>query len=329
MLNRRMFNQLILCALGGLSIVPNIGCHVKKSTHEDSPLLPFPWKWSLAQWSLHRQIEDLSLPILDFAKVASDMGFGGLEYVAQLYPNYLSQFSSRLSGMQQLAVDLIKQSKAYDQENLIMMVDGEGDLADPDVPSRLKAVLGHHKWIDLAAEIGAHSIRVNLFGEGGSVMMKDNSVKSLMSLAEYAAPLEINIIVENHGGLSSDPHWLVDVMKTVNMKNVGLLPDFGNFCLERQDGSRWGSPCIKQYPDPVGALELMMPYAHAVSSKSYAFDPSGNETTIDYPAMLQVIKQSGYSGYIGVEYEGSEPEMIGIQKTLALLQKTAANLLNN
>jgi len=329
MLNRRKFNQLILCAFGGVSLGPSIGCHISKPISEGTQAEPFLWKWSLAQWSLHRQIQDQSLPILDFAKVASEMGFEGLEYVSQLYSDYRSQFSSRLSGMQQLAINLTERSKRYEQKNLIVMVDDEGDLAAPDSPSRLKAVLGHHKWIDLVAAIGGHSIRVNLFGEGDSDLMKNNSVKSLASLAEYSAPFGVNVIVENHGGLSSDPHWLVEVIKTVNMKNVGLLPDFGNFCLERQDGSRWGSPCINEYPDPIEAIQMMMPYAQGVSAKSYAFDQSGNETTIDYQNMLSMINEVGYTGYIGVEYEGSEPEIVGISKTLELLKKISINLMDN
>ncbi len=328
MLNRRKFNQLLLYAFGGFSISPTIGCYVSQKTSKVANASQFLWKWSLAQWSLHKQIQDQTLPILEFAKVASELGFEGLEYVSQLYGNYLSQFSSRLKGMQQLAIDLNEKSNQYGQENLIVMVDEEGDLAAPDTPSRLKAVLGHHKWIDLVAEIGGHSIRVNLFGEGDTILMKENSVKSLMALAEYSTPLGVNIIVENHGGLSSDPHWLIDVIKTVNMENVGLLPDFGNFCLERQDGSRWGSPCVKSYPHPDEAIRLMMPYAQGVSAKSYAFDANGNEMTIDYRTILSIIQESSYTGYIGVEYEGNESEIVGIKKTLSLLQRTSNQLMD-
>jgi sugar phosphate isomerase/epimerase len=114
---------------------------------------------------------------------------------------------------------------------------------------------------------------------------------------------------------------MANVMKEVNMKNCGMLPDFGNFCLEREGGERWGAACVKEY-DKYKGVELFMPYAKAVSAKSYNFDESGEETVIDYKRMLKIVKDGGYTGFIGVEYEGDvHSEEDGIKLTKALLEK--------
>jgi len=143
-------------------------------------------------------------------------------------------------------------------------------------------------------------------------------------LGEYAKDQNINIIVENHGGFSSDPHWVKRVMDKVNLPNVGTLPDFGNFCIAREGGERWNAPCINEYPDIYEAIKIMMPYAKAVSAKSYAFDDKGDETKIDYYKMLKVVKDAGYKGYIGVEFEGEIDEEAGIIKTRDLLVKAGS-----
>jgi len=145
-------------------------------------------------------------------------------------------------------------------------------------------------------------------------------------LAQYAAKSQINVIVENHGGLSSDAGKLTDVIKTIGLKNCGTLPDFGNFCIKREGGERWGAPCIDEYDKYKGVLELM-PFAHGVSAKTFDFDTDGNETTIDYVKMLRIVKDAGYTGHIGIEYEGSRlSEEAGIAATKALLLKAALKI---
>ncbi|AWI25602.1 sugar phosphate isomerase/epimerase family protein [Flavobacterium pallidum] len=287
---------------------------------------PF-FKLSLAQWSLHRAIsENKTLNPLDFAVKAKSLGFEGLEYVSALYSLENSNENKTAAA---LAKELKLRSIDNGISNVLIMVDGEGELAALEKKDRDQAIDKHKKWIDAAAELECHSIRVNLFGEGAEndfKTWKETAVDGLGRLAEFAAGSKMNVIVENHGGLSSDIAKLTAVFKEINMKNCGALPDFGNFCVRRRDGDRWASPCVETYDKYKGVAE-MMPFAKGVSAKSYDFDADGNETTIDYLNMLQIVKSAGYKGFIGVEYEGNRlNEIDGILATKKLLLDTAAKL---
>ena len=255
---------------------------------------------SLAQWSLSKPIIEGKMDPMNFAQKAQEMGFTGIEYVSGLYNSEIEK-----KGLATVLDTLKARSERYDVENVLIMVDGEGDLATSDEAERNEAVENHKKWVDAAKFLGAHSIRVNLFGSNDAEEWKANSIDGLKKLGEYASPKGINVLVENHGYLSSNAKLLVEVMKGVNLPNVGTLPDFGNFCLKRDGGERWEAACIEEYPRYQGVKE-MMPYAKAVSAKSYAFDKTGQETTIDYGKLLKIIKDAGYTGFIGIEYEGEE-----------------------
>lgn len=276
------------------------------------------FKLSLAQWSFHKALgfnddKTVTLDHLDFAAKARELGFDGVEYVTHFFKDKAEDMDY-LKQMKQRATD-------NDVESLLIMIDGEGDLAINDDAERTKSIENHYKWVEAAHFLGCHSIRVNLFGNGTPKEMGGTAKDSLSRLSEFAAKENINVLVENHGGMSSDGDWLVNVMKEVNMKNCGILPDFGNFCLARKGGERWGAECIKEY-DKYKGVEMFMPFAKAVSAKSYNFDDSGNETVIDYKRMLQIVKDGGYNGFIGVEYEGDErPEEEGVKLTKALLEK--------
>jgi len=286
---------------------------------------PF-FKLSLAQWSFNKHIRNGEMSPLDFAQKASELGFEGIEYVSQLYTNELKKDEDSKVAMQHLLDTLKMKSEKYNVRNVLIMVDGEGDLASPDVTTRNQAIDNHKKWVDAAAFLGCHSIRVNLFGTNDPEVWKQTAVDGLSKLAAYAIDKNINIIVENHGYLSSNAALLVEVIKAVNTTNCGVLPDFGNFCLKREDGKRWESKCIEEYDKYKGVAE-MMPVAKAVSAKSYDFDENGNETTIDYKKMLQIVKDAGYTGFIGVEYEGSRlSEEEGTVATKNLLLKIAEQL---
>ncbi len=279
---------------------------------------PF-FKLSLAQWSLHKAMQSGEIDPMDFAQKANELGFEGIEYVSQLYTKELKKDPDPKKAMQTLLEALKVKSEEHNIQNLIIMVDGEGDLAVIDDTKRNESVENHKKWVDAAQFLGCHSIRVNLFGTNDPKQWIDVATDGLGKLSDYAATKNINVIVENHGYLSSNASLLVEVMKKVNKPNCGVLPDFGNFCLEREGGERWGAKCIKEYPKYQG-VEEMMPYAKAVSAKSYDFNAEGNETTIDYKKMLEIIKKSGYDGFIGVEYEGERlTEIEGITATRDLL----------
>ena len=270
-------------------------------------------KISLAQWSLNKSIKNGKLPILDFAKKARSFDIEGIEFVSGLYTRD-TDILDRMS-MNSLAKELIKRSDDYGIDNVLFMIDNQGDLASSNKNERFQAIDNHKRWIDLSAEIGCKTMRVNLNGEKDLNKWTKNSVKSLTALNKYNE--NINVVVENHGGLSSSGKYLSNVMSKVKLENCGTLPDFGNFCM---NGSPWGN-CTQMYDRYLGTEELM-PYAHAVSAKSYDFDDEGNETSIDYKRMMEIVKRSGYQGYVGIEYEGNRlGEDDGIIATKKLLEK--------
>ena len=260
---------------------------------------------SLAQWSLNRQFFGGKLNALDFAKVTKEeFDLDAIEYVNQFFKDkandeaYLGQLKSRAAD--------------HGVKSLLIMVDGEGSLGHGDTAERNKAVLNHHKWADAAKFLGCHSIRVNAATTGnGSFEEKQKlAADGLRGLSEYGANLGLNVIVENHGGLSSNGAWLAGVMKIVNLPNCGTLPDFGNFNVG--DG--------KWYDRYQGVTELM-PFAKAVSAKSHEFDEKGDEVRTDYRRMMSIVLAAGYHGYVGIEYEGSKVDAYtGIKKTKQLLE---------
>ncbi len=280
---------------------------------------------SLAQWSMHRMIWDGADPYT-FAEKASSWGFTGLEYVSQLYNKELEAAGYSEEAMNSFVSRSNAEAEKYGLTNLIIMIDGQGDLATSDAEQRKSAVENHFKWVDAAAGLGCHSIRVNLSGSNDPAEWVPNAVDGLTQLSTYAKDKNVNIIVENHGGLSSNAALLAEVMTKVNMENCGTLPDFGNFCVRRNDPADYTKGCAEMY-DMYKGVEELMPFAKAVSAKSHNFDEAGNETEIDYGKMLQIVKNAGYSGFIGVEYEGSElGEEEGIIATRDLILREAKML---
>lgn len=304
-MKRRNFLSVTLTAGIASSVFPSTN-FVKFNSIENL-------KISLAQWSLNKSIKNGKLPILDFAKKARSFDIEGIEFVSGLYTRD-TDILERMS-MNSLAKELIKRSDDYGIDNVLFMIDNQGDLASSNKNERFQAIDNHKRWIDLSAEIGCKTMRVNLNGEKDLNKWTKNSVKSLTALNKYNE--NINVVVENHGGLSSSGKYLSNVMSKVKLENCGTLPDFGNFCM---NGSPWGN-CTQMYDRYLGTEELM-PYAHAVSAKSYDFDDEGNETTIDYKRMMEIVKRSGYQGYVGIEYEGNRlGEDDGIIATKKLLEK--------
>jgi hydroxypyruvate isomerase len=311
-----------------LLVMSFIGCANKKSKQENlevnsetiSEQEPF-FKLSLAQWSLHNFVQIEKGDPFQFASMAKEMGFEGLEYVSQLYDDEIE-----LLGMDKVIDSLTTMSQLSNIQNVLIMVDHEGDLADPDETKRNEAVENHKKWVDAAEKLGCHSIRVNTFGTNNPEVWKVTVVDGLKKLSEYAATKNINILCENHGWLSSDAPKLMEAINLVNMPNCGTLPDFGNWCVIRDQGERWGE-CLEVYPDKYEGIEMLLPAAKAVSAKSYDFDENGNETTLDYSRILQLVKNSSYTNFIGVEYEGTRlSEREGILATKKLLLKSEASL---
>ncbi len=264
---------------------------------------------SLAEWSLHKTLFDKKLDHLDFAITAKkEFGIDAVEYVNQF-------FKDKAKDAAYLA-DLSKRANDAGVRQLLIMIDGEGNLGDPNLKKRSEAVENHYKWVEAGKTLGCHSIRVNAGSAGSYEDQMFRAADGLRALSEFGAEHGLNVIVENHGGLSSNGAWLAGVMKQVDMKNCGTLPDFGNF--QVKDGE-W-------YDRYKGVTELM-PFAKAVSAKSHDFDDKGNETATDYKKMMKIVLDAGYSGFVGIEYEGSKlDEFAGIRATKALLEKVRTEL---
>ena len=293
---------------------------------------------SLAQWSLHKSFfgdalkdgfgafrtalandpDSLlrgALNPIDFPAIAKkDYDIDAVEFVNTFY-------YSKAKDMAYLK-DLKDRCDSEGVKAVLIMCDALGDLGDLDSEKRAQAVINHHPWVDAAKYLGCHAIRVNAAGTGTEDEVRSAAIEGLSALTEYGKKNDINIIVENHGGYSSDGSWLASVMAGVNDPYCGTLPDFGNFCIERNADFS----CKKEYDRYKGTAELM-PYAKGISAKTHDFDEEGDETHTDYRKMLQIVKDADYTGYIDIEYEGqtlSEPE--GIRATKALLEKVGAEL---
>lgn len=265
-----------------------------------------PYKVSLAEWSLNRAIKAKELDNRDFPKAAKEwFGIDAVEWVSQLFPEngtdrgYLTELKGRCEDQ--------------GVRTLLIMIDRQGNLGDPDEAKRTEAIENHKPWVEAAKFLGGHSIRVNAASGGTFTEQIERAADGLRRLAEFADGFGIDVIVENHGGLSSNGAWLAAVMELAGHPRVGTLPDFGNFYIDRAKGV--------QYDKYKGVMQLM-PYAKAVSAKSYDFDEQGRETTIDYRRMMGIVTGWGYDGYVGIEYEGNRlSEKDGIAATKRLLER--------
>jgi L-ribulose-5-phosphate 3-epimerase len=270
---------------------------------------------SLAQWSLHKTLRAGKLDNLDFAKTAKEsFGIEGIEYVNQFFKDKAKD-EKYLAEMKKRAAD-------HGVKSLLIMCDGEGNLGDPDDKKRTTAVENHYKWVDAAEYLGCHSIRVNAASKGEFEEQQKLAADGLRRLTEYAEKKNLNVIVENHGGLSSNGEWLAGVMKMVDHPHCGTLPDFGNFRIK--DGE-W-------YDRYKGVTELM-PFAKAVSAKTHDFDDARPNVTIngdqetDYVRMMQIVLDAGYHSWVGIEYEGGKlDEMEGIKRSKELLERVRDEL---
>jgi len=306
---RRNFLKKSAAIAGGFSVMGLGGTAVSSCSSKKD----FLFKISIAEWSLNKSMRNGEVDHLDFAKIARrNFDIDAIEYVNQLFADKTGGSNNYIKEMKNIA-------DGEGVKSLLIMCDGEGALGDPDDVARKTAVENHFRWIDAAKYLGCHSIRVNAQSEGEYEEQMKLAADGLSSLTEYGAKHNINVIVENHGGLSSNGKWLSGVMDMVNHPRCGTLPDFGNFYLGtwEEKGNEW-------YDRYLGVEELM-PYAKAVSAKSNNFNTDGTEKDTDYSKMMKIVLDAGYRGYVGIEYEGPN-EMDGISATKKLLEKVRNEL---
>lgn len=288
-MNRRHFiaSSAAACAL------PSSFAQTEDGNHQE------PFRISLAQWSNHRLLKSGQITNLTWPKYAREhYQIHALEYVNQFFMDK-AEDASYLADLNQRVADL-------GMKNVLIMVDGEGNIGDPSEQKREKTVDNHKKWVTAAKTLGCHSIRVNAYGDGSPAEAAKQVAAGLHALASFAATHGLDVLVENHGGNSSNGKWLSGVLSDVALPNCGSLPDFGNF---------------HNY-DRYQGLQDLMPFAKGVSAKSHEFDQEGNELQTDFTKAMKIVLEANYHGYVGVEYEGQKhSEDEGIRLTKALLEK--------
>ena len=302
-------SAITAAGLTGTACAASVNPSIPVAASKDIIIASSPFKISLAQWSLHRTLRSGKITNLDFPKVAQEeFGISGVEYVN-------SFFKDKAEDTTYLA-QLKKRCNDNGVDSVLIMVDGEGALGHADNAKRTKAIENHYRWVTAAKYLGCHSIRVNAKSTGTFAEQVKLAADGLRRLSAFAQEYGINVIVENHGGLSSNGQWLAQVIRRVNMNNCGTLPDFGNFRVSKKES----------YDRYLGVAALM-PFAKAVSAKSHDFDEDGNETSTDFQKVMQIVQDSGYQGWVGVEYEGKKlDEYAGIKATKILLEKCFAKL---
>lgn len=294
--NRRSFLATTAAATAGLGLpfTPAFG------TSPEEPL----FKISLAEWSLNRAIFSGRIDHLDFAAFARDVDIDAVEYVNQFFmdkatdPVYLQQ-------MKQRADDAGVRS-------LLIMCDSEGALGHPDESERMQAVENHKKWVEAAAFLGCHSIRVNGYTPGVEDFQESMALVAdgLRRLCEFADEYGQNVIIENHGGLSSNGAWLAAVIELADHDRAGTMPDFGNFRI--REGESY---------DSYHGVAQLMPYAPAVSVKPTAWDAHGGRHPLDYVRMMRIVLDAGYRGYCGIEHGRENEEAEAVREVKDDLEK--------
>lgn len=300
--NRRQFiktSSLSIAAAGLASAIPFAS---KANTTVD-----LPFKLALSQFSLASQFWTKQLDPLDFpAKSIKTYGIAGMDYCSMFFADKAKD-TTFLNELKKRALD----SGCY---NLRIMIDGEGVLGDLNKEARTKAIENHYKWIDAAAMLGCPMIRVNVEGEGDTKEVAKAAVVSLNTLIEYGKKSNVDVIVENHIGISCNGAWLADVMKQVNSPHCGTLADFGNFCVNRTKpptndiAGYMKTKCLEEY-DRYKGIEELMPFAKGIHAKTHVFDANGNDTETDFVKMFKIIKDSGFNGWCSIEYEGGVIKM--------------------
>ena len=273
------------------------------------------FKISVAEWSINRSLFSKKMEHLDFPLMARKHGIDAIEYVNQFFMNkaqdkaYLREMKSR--------------ADSEGVRSVLIMCDGEGQLGSADEQARIQAVENHKKWVEAAKYLGCHSIRVNGYStiEWSKSKASFNESQKLVAdglrrLCEFADRFDLHVIIENHGGYSSNAKWLTGVMEKAGHKRAGTLPDFGNFRIHQSKSGK-----IVSYDAYKGVKELM-PYAKGVSVKTTVWDGKGNQSPLEYEKMMKIVLDAGYHGYCGIEHGEAGREWESIVEVKDELTKT-------
>lgn len=300
---RREFVKTTVAGVAAIGMGPVLTSRLVSGEEPATKKEPL-YKISIAEYSFHRMIAKGELDPLDFGPFCRN------EFDVEAVEYWMGPYKNKATDKQYMG-EMKKRSDDAGVKGLLIMIDGEGAIGHPNESLRKQAVTNHHKWVEAAKAMGCHSIRVNAQSNGKRNEQMKLAADGLRQLSEFAASYDLNVIVENHGGLSSDGKWLSGVMKMVDLPNCGTLPDFGGF---------------RDYDRYLGVKELM-PWAKAISAKSSAFDEQGNETRTDYLRIMKIVVDAGYHGYVGVEWEGGKPnEVEGTRLTQRLLERVRDQL---
>lgn len=303
-MNRRQFLQTstaaVAAATGALAPTP-------LRAQGKAPL----YKISLAQWSINQPLRKGTMQHLDFAKIARSVGIDAIEYVNQF-------FMDKATDAAYLA-DMNARAKGEGVTQVLIMCDREGNLGDPDAAKRQQAVENHYKWVTAAKTLGCHSIRVNAYSSGTPEEQSKLVADGLHKLCVFADTHGLNVIIENHGGMSSNAKWLMETIRRADHKRAGTLPDFGNFSISRPTQNNPDAK-VETYDSYVGVKE-MMPLAKGVSVKPTVWDFHGNQSPLDYPRMMKIVVDAGYHGYCGIEHGASGRELDSIREVREQLEK--------
>jgi sugar phosphate isomerase/epimerase len=209
---------------------------------------------------------------------------------------------------------------------VLIMCDGEGNLGDSDAAKRQTAVENHYKWVEAAKFLGCHTIRVNGYSDTTRTPEEQQKLVAdgLHKLSEFADKAAINVVIENHGGLSSNAKWLVQTIRMANHKRAGTLPDFGNFRLAGPTKDKPDAK-VESYDSYVGVAE-MMPLARGVSVKPRVWDANGKDSDIDLLRMMKIVVDAGYRGHCGIEYGPERKELEGVKDLRIQLERVRDQL---
>ncbi len=279
------------CYFLSLAAILCFGCASNSTFKSKAP------KLTLGQWTFNKELRSGAMTNQQFIRKAADLGFDGIDYVNAFFKNKVDnkpfldslKTTARKAGIKQV----------------LILLDGLGELAAEEPGARKFSIDEHKKWIDAAQYLGCYGVRLNIHGKGTPEQIKDRAIASVKELQKYAATKNIQLLIENHGGISNNGDWLLSLMKELNPYAVHALPDFDNWCWERDRDDYYSGSCIKRF-DRYDGMTKLMPYARAVSAKAFQFDSQGLEPNIDFYRMMDIIKASGYKGYIELEYEGED-----------------------